>query len=81
MAGGADEAREPHRRVSEPAADVEHAVALMRRVGHERALSMIAKSVGDHVAVLDPDVEQRAVPGLGGLDVVLDYPDRVIHDQ
>ena len=48
----------------------------LRRVRRERALPVIAQPLGDDVAVLDPDVEQRAVPGLGRLDVVLEYPDR-----
>jgi hypothetical protein len=80
VTGGADDARKPYRRVAEPAADVEHAIALARRVGRERCLPVIAQPLGHDVAVLDPDVEQRAVPGLGRLDVVLDHPDRVLHD-
>jgi hypothetical protein len=38
---------------------------------------VLAKALGDNVAVLDPDVEQRTVPGVSRLDVVLELPDRV----
>jgi hypothetical protein len=81
VTGGADELREARRRVAKPAADVENAVALMGRVGRERRLAVIAQPLGDEVAVLDPDLEQGAVPGLGRLDVVLDLSDRVRYER
>jgi hypothetical protein len=81
VAAGADEPREPDRRVAEPTADIEHAVTLRGRAGQERRLAVTAHPLRHDVAVLHPDVEQRAVPGLGGLDVVLDHPDRVSHDR
>jgi hypothetical protein len=43
----------------------------------DRRLTVLAKALGDNVAVLDPDVEQRTVPGVSRLDVVLELPDRV----
>jgi hypothetical protein len=79
MAGGADELREPSRGVTQAAADVEHTVALTWRAGRERAFPVFAQALRDDVPVLNPDVEERAVPGLGRLYVVLDDPDRVVH--
>ena len=40
---------------------------------------MLAQTVSDQVAVLDPDLVQRAVPGLGRLGVVLDIADPGLH--
>jgi hypothetical protein len=81
VAGAADYAGEPDGRVAEPAADVEHAVALAGRAGRQRRLPVVPQALGHDVAVLHPDVEQRAIPGLGRLEVVLDHPDRVRHDR
>ena len=74
-----DEVGDPLSRVAEPAAAVEHVVTLARRVARERRLAVVAQPRDDDVAVLDLDVEERAVPGLGRLEVVLDYADRVRH--
>jgi hypothetical protein len=49
-------------------------------VRRERGFPVVAQPLGHDIAVLDPDVEQGAVPGLGRLDVVIDYADRVVHD-
>ena len=38
-----------------------------------------SRPIGHDVAVLDPDVEERPVPGLRRLDVVFDYPGSVPH--
>ena len=77
--GLADEPSQANRRVAETAADVEDAVPGPGRGPRERGLTVVAKAVDNEVAVLDPDVVQGPVPGLGGLDVVLDLTDRIGH--
>ena len=54
-------------RVAEPAADVEHPVALSRRMQLHRLDAEPCETVGHQVAELDEAVEENAAPGLGGL--------------
>ena len=54
-------------------------MAGLGRVRRQRLLAVLSKPIGDDVAVGDPDVEEGPVPGLGRLDVVVDYPGSVPH--
>ncbi len=61
---GTDDSGEPDRRVAQPAADVEDAIARLGRDFRQRRLSVIGQTPGDDVAELDPAVVEDPVPGL-----------------
>src|SRR3954462_8715763 len=68
-AGRAHELRDPLRRVAEAAADVEHALPRTRREQAQRGFAVLAEARYEDLAELDEAVEERAVPGDGGLFV------------
>ena len=74
LALGAHELGEPLGGVAEPAADVQHALAGLRRVQAHRLLAVGSETGRDGLAKAHEALVERAVPGANRLLVVLDQP-------
>jgi hypothetical protein len=57
-------------RVAEPTPDVEHAISAFRTMVDERRVAVCLRVRDDDGLEALPDVEEGAVPGLGGLGIL-----------